>query len=148
MRRLDEVTHPQPVADFIQIAFDHFRGRHPWVGGDLVRPKSVAREMVEEYLGFGEYVRRYGLQRSEGVLLRYLSQAYKTLDQNVPDTLKSDAVWDIIGYLRAVLERTDTCSSRSGVADPSRAQIPGRVEPGGHRRLVANELLADPRRLT
>ena len=71
-------------------------------------PKSIAREMVEEYLGFGEYVRRYGLQRSEGVLLRYLSQAYKTLDQNVPDTFKSDAVWDVVGYLRAVIERTDT----------------------------------------
>ena len=149
MRRLDEVTHPQPAADFIQIAFDHFRGRHPWVGGDLVRPKSVAREMVEEYLGFGEYVRRYGLQRSEGVLLRYLSQAYKTLDQNVPDTLKSDAVWDIIGYLRAVLERTDTSliEEWESLVHPE-LRFQGESSRAGHRRLVAHELLADPRRLT
>ncbi|MEJ2583340.1 MAG: DUF3516 domain-containing protein, partial [Acidobacteriota bacterium] len=85
MNRLDEVTHPQPIADYIHAAFELFRGDHPWVGGDAVKPKSVAREMVEEYLGFTEYVRHYGLQRFEGVLLRYLSQVYKTLDQNVPD---------------------------------------------------------------
>jgi superfamily II DNA/RNA helicase len=148
MRRLDEVTHPQPAAHFIQIAFDHFRGRHPWVGGDLVQPKSVAREMVEEYLGFGEYVRRYGLQRSEGVLLRYLSQAYKTLDQNVPDALKSDAVWDIAGYLRAVIERTDTSliEEWESLVHPE-LRFQGESSRDGHLRLVARELLADPRRL-
>jgi len=149
MRRLDEVTHPQPAADFIQIAFDHFRGRHPWVGGDLVRPKSVAREMIEEYLSFGEYVRRYGLQRSEGVLLRYLSQVYKTLDQNVPDALKTDAVWDIIGYLRGILERTDTSliEEWESLVHPE-LRFQGESSRAGHRRLVAQELIADPRRLT
>ncbi|PWB73961.1 MAG: DUF3516 domain-containing protein [Holophagae bacterium] len=149
MQRLDEVTHPQPAAHFIQIAFDHFRSRHPWVGGDLVQPKSVAREMVEEYLGFGEYVRRYGIQRSEGILLRYLSQAYKTLDQNVPDSLKSDAVWDIIGYLRGVIERTDTSliEEWESLIHPE-LRFQGETSREGHRRLVAEELLADPRRFS
>jgi hypothetical protein len=64
--------------------------------------------MVEDYLGFTDYVRRYGLQRSEGVLLRYLSQVYKTLDQNVPDQAKTEAVLDIVAFLRAMLERVDT----------------------------------------
>jgi len=108
MNRLDEVTHPQPIADYIYPAFEHFRRDHPWIGGDAVRPKSVAREMVEDYLGFTDYVRRYGLQRSEGVLLRYLSQVYKTLDQNVPDQVKTEAVLDIVAFLRAMLERVDT----------------------------------------
>jgi hypothetical protein len=108
MNRLDEVTHPQPIADYIHAAFERFRIDHPWIGGDAVRPKSVAREMVEDYLGFTDYVRRYGLQRSEGVLLRYLSQVYKTLDQNVPDQAKTEAVLDIIAFLRAILERVDT----------------------------------------
>ncbi|MDX2435889.1 MAG: DUF3516 domain-containing protein [Acidobacteriota bacterium] len=108
MNRLDEVTHPQPLADYIHASFDHFLGDHPWVGGDAVRPKSVAREMFENYLGFTDYVRRYGLQRSEGVLLRYLSQVYKTLDQNLPDQIKTEGVLDVIAYFRAMLERVDT----------------------------------------
>jgi hypothetical protein len=147
IRRLDEVTHPQPAADLIEEAFERFRARHPWVGGRLVHPKSVAREMVETCLGFGEMVRRYGIQRQEGVLLRYLSQAYKTLDQNVPDQLKTEAVWEIAGFLRAVLERTDTSllqeweslvhpDLRAATASPASM----------HRRLAVEELLADPRR--
>ncbi len=149
MRRLDEVTHPQPASEFIHIAFVHFRGNHPWVGGDLVRPKSIAREMVEEYLGFGEYVRRYGLQRSEGVLLRYLTQAYKTLDQNVPDTFKTDTVWDVASYLRSVLERTDTSliEEWESLVHPE-LRFQGEDVHASHRRLVADELVKDPRRLS
>ncbi len=149
MRQLDEVTHPQPAAHFIHIAFDHFRGNHPWVGGDLVRPKSIAREMVEEYLGFGEYVRRYGLQRSEGVLLRYLSQAYKTLDQNVPDTHKTEGVWDVVGYLRSVLERTDTSliEEWEALVHPE-LRFQGEDPHASHRQLVAHELIQDERRLS
>jgi superfamily II DNA/RNA helicase len=149
MRRLDEVTHPQPAAEFIHIAFDHFRGNHPWVGGDLIRPKSIAREMVEEYLGFGEYVRRYGLQRTEGVLLRYLTQTYKTLDQNVPDSFKSDTVWDVVGYLRSVLERTDTSliEEWESLVHPE-LRFQGEDAHVSHKRLVADELIKDPKRLS
>jgi superfamily II RNA helicase len=150
MNRLDEVTYPQPAADYIHGAFDHFRRAHPWVGGDAVRPKSVAREMVEGYLGFTDYVRRYGLQRSEGVLLRYLSQVYKTLDQNVPDQAKTDEVYDIIGFFRALLERVDTSLIEEwesllhpelrleGITDTKQA----------HRILAAQELRANPWALT
>jgi hypothetical protein len=149
MNRLDEVTHPQPIADYIHGAFDHFRRDHPWIGGDAVRPKSVAREMVEDYMGFTDYIRRYGLQRSEGVLLRYLSQVYKTLDQNVPDQSKTEGVNDIIAFLRATLERVDTSlieeweSMRhpelllEGAADAKTA----------HRLLAAEELRGDPKAL-
>jgi hypothetical protein len=108
MNRLDEVVHPQPLADEIHAAFELFRSDHPWVGGDLVRPKSIAREIYEGYLGFTDYVRSYGLQRSEGVLLRYLSQVYKTLDQNLPDRVKTAEVDDLIAFFRALLERVDT----------------------------------------
>jgi hypothetical protein len=149
MKRLDEVTHPQPNAHFIHIAFDRFREQHPWVGGDLIRPKSIAREMVEQYLGFGDYVRRYGLQRFEGVLLRYLSQAYKTLDQNVPDGVKTDAVWDVVGYLRSVLERTDTSllEEWESLVHPE-LRFQGEDISTSHRHLVAQELIDDPRRLS
>jgi hypothetical protein len=146
MNRLDEVTHPQPIADYTFAAFDHFRRDHPWVGGDAVRPKSVAREMVEGYLAFTDYVRRYGLQRFEGVLLRYLSQVYKTLDQNVPDQIKTDAVHDIAAFLRAMLERVDT----SLIEEWESLRHPELLLEGvpdakaAHRVLAAQELRGDP----
>jgi hypothetical protein len=146
MNRLDEVTHPQPIADYIYAAFDHFRRDHPWVGGDAVRPKSVAREMVEDYLGFTDYVRRYGLQRFEGVLLRYLSQVYKTLDQNVPDQVKTESVLDIVSFLRAMLERIDT----SLIEEWESLRHPELLLEGlpdaktAHRVLAAQELRGDP----
>ncbi len=149
MNRLDEVTHPQPIADYIHAAFDHFCRDHPWVGGDLVRPKSVAREMVEEYLSFTDYVRKYGLQRSEGVLLRYLSQVYKTLDQNVPDQIKTEDVNDLIAFLRAMLERVDT----SLIEEWESLRHPELILEGEgdaktvHRLLAARELRSDPQRL-
>jgi superfamily II RNA helicase len=108
MEKLDEVTHPKPLADFLYGAFNRFRGDHPWVGGNDVRPKSIGREMVEGYLSFSDYVKKYGLQRSEGVLLRYLSQLYKALDQTVPEYAKTAEVWDALGYFRALLHHTDT----------------------------------------
>jgi hypothetical protein len=108
MARLEEVTHPKPGADFLYQAFQDFRQRHPWVAGEMVRPKSIGREMFEGFLAFSDYVRRYGLQRSEGVLLRYLSQLYKTLVQGVPERARTQEVYDVLGFLRTLLERTDT----------------------------------------
>ena len=146
MNRLDEVTHPQPIADFIHAAFDHFRRDHPWVGGDAVRPKSVAREMVEAYMGFTDYVRRYGLQRSEGVLLRYLSQVYKTIDQNVPDQVKTESVLDIVAFLRAMLERIDTSLIEEWESLRHPELMLGGVPDtkAAHRLLAAQELRGDP----
>jgi len=79
MERLEEVTHPQPLKDFLYGSFNRFKGDHPWVGSKEIRPKSIGREMFEGFMSFADYVKRYGLQRSEGVLLRYVSQLYKTL---------------------------------------------------------------------
>ena len=146
MNRLDEVTHPQPIADYIHGAFDHFRRDHPWIGGDAVRPKSVAREMVEDYMGFTDYIRRYGLQRSEGVLLRYLSQVYKTLDQNVPDQSKTEGVNDIIAFLRATLERVDTSliEEWESLRHPELLLEVQADTKAAHRLLAAKELRGDP----
>lgn len=104
---LDTITHPKPLADFLYAAFNAFRARHSWVQDDNVRPKSIARDMIERYASFNDYVKDYDLERAEGVLLRYLSQCYKVLVQNVPETYKNEAVYDAIGYLRAVLGQVD-----------------------------------------
>jgi hypothetical protein len=108
MQELERVEHPKPNAEFLYRTFDAFRAKHPWIASDNVRPKSVARDMFERFAGFNEYVKLYGLGPSEGVLLRYLTQAYKTLVQNVPDTYKTEAVEDIAAFLRATLARVDS----------------------------------------
>jgi hypothetical protein len=107
MERLTEVTHPKPLADFLYGAFNEFRRAHPWTAGSDVSPKSIGREMFETFSGFAEYVKSYGLERSEGVLLRYLSQLYKTLDQTVPEGAKSDGLWDALGFFRSLVGETD-----------------------------------------
>ena len=108
MRRLDEVESPAPSRAFIEATFDVFYRRQPWVRHEDVRPKSIAREMVEGYYDFDHYVRFYGLERSEGLLLRYLSNVYGTLVQTVPEAAKTEAVHDVIAYFRAMLERVDS----------------------------------------
>ncbi len=149
MNRLDELTHPQPLADEIHAAFELFRADHPWVGGDLVRPKSVAREIYEGWLGFTDYVRRYGLQRSEGVLLRYLSQVYKTLDQNLPDQVKTPDVHDIIAFFRALLERVDTSliDEWESLRHPELLLERPSDRGAAHRALAVRELRSSPQML-
>ncbi len=108
MEELERVDFPKPSQDFIYGLFDAFRAKHPWVAGENVRPKSIARDMYEKYASFNEYVAEYGLARSEGVLLRYLTQAYKALVQSVPETFKDEGVRDIEAFLRATLARVDS----------------------------------------
>ena len=107
MERLEEVTHPKPLADFLYGAFNAFRTEHPWAAGSDVSPKSIGREMFETFAGFSDYVKSYGLERSEGVLLRYLSQLYRTLDQTVPEAAKTDELWDVLGFFRSLVGETD-----------------------------------------
>jgi hypothetical protein len=108
MERLEEVTHPRPLADWLSGHFDRFARLHPWVGGQEISPKSIGREMVESFSAFDDYVRLYQLQRSEGVLLRYLSQLYRTLEQNVPDAAKTEPVDDAIAFFRTLIALTDS----------------------------------------
>ncbi len=108
MEALEKITYPKPSADFIYNSFNEFCARHPWVGHENIRPKSIAREMAERYCSFNEYVKEYGLARSEGVLLRYLSRAYKTLAQNIPEGYRTEPVYDLLAYLRTTLEQVDS----------------------------------------
>jgi superfamily II RNA helicase len=105
---LETMEWPKPNRDFIYETFNAFSDKHPWVGQENIRPKSVAREMFETCCTFADYVRDYGLQRSEGVLLRYVSQVWKTLSQTVPAPARTDEVEDIIAHLRAMLREVDS----------------------------------------
>jgi superfamily II RNA helicase len=108
MAELEKVEYPKPLAEFVYATFDEFAAAHPWVGSESIRPKSIAREMVERYQTFDDYVREYGLERSEGVLLRYLSDAYRTLAQSVPDVYRDPRVDDVLAFLRATVRGADS----------------------------------------
>ncbi|MBZ5707855.1 DEAD/DEAH box helicase [Nannocystis pusilla] len=140
MAELEKVSYPKPLADFIYDTFNEFSALHPWVGQENIRPKSVVRDMVERYAAFNDYVKEYGLQRSEGVLLRYLMQAYKLLVQTVPDAAKTDEVHDVIGFMRAMFEHVDTSLLQEWERMLHPPVLEGEAAPAGPR-----DLSADPR---
>jgi superfamily II RNA helicase len=108
IEELEKVEHPKPLREFIYETFNAFSDKHPWVGHENIRPKSIAREMFETFQNFPEYIREYELQRAEGLLLRYLSEAYKALVQTVPDQFKNDQVDDIIEYFGHIVRNVDS----------------------------------------
>ena len=108
MEELDKLEYPKPQRDFVYGTFNAFAARHPWVGEENIRPKSIAREMFEQYSSFADYVRTYDIQRSEGLLLRHLNSVYKVLAQTVPDSAKTDAVREMEVYLGAMLRQVDS----------------------------------------
>jgi superfamily II RNA helicase len=108
MEKLEGVTWDKPNADFLYASFNLFASHHPWVGSDGIRPKSIAREIWEGFLSFEDYVRRYGIARMEGVLLRYLNQVHSTLARNLPESARNDEVIEIIAFVRALLARVDS----------------------------------------
>jgi len=101
------VEYPKPNRDFVYATFNEFADKHPWVGSENIRPKSVARELAERFMSFADYVREYELQRSEGLLLRYLSETYKTLVQTVPEGYRDEVVDDLIAFLRTTVRGVD-----------------------------------------
>jgi hypothetical protein len=108
MEKLEKLEYPKPQRDFIYGTFNAFADRHPWVGEEDIRPKSIAREMFEGFRSFSEYVQEYDLDRAEGLLLRHLNSAYKVLSQTVPDSVKTDMVLEMELYLRDMLRGIDS----------------------------------------
>ncbi|MHC1769990.1 MAG: DEAD/DEAH box helicase [Verrucomicrobiia bacterium] len=108
MDELEKLEYPKPKRDFIYSTFNAFADKHPWVGQENIRPKSIAREMFENFRSFADYIRDYELQRAEGLLLRHLNSAYKVLAQTVPDSAKTDPVRDMEVYLSTMLRQVDS----------------------------------------
>jgi hypothetical protein len=108
MAELEKLEYPKPLRDFIYSTFNAFADAHPWVGTENIRPKSIAREMFEDYRSFSDYVRDYDLQRSEGLLLRHLNGVYKVLAQTVPEAAKTDELREMEVYLQTMLRQVDS----------------------------------------
>jgi superfamily II RNA helicase len=107
MELLESVTYPQPLADLLSAAYDIYRRGHPWVADYELSPKSVAREMFERAMTFPEYISFYGLARSEGLVLRYLADAYKAVRQTVPEDARTEELTDLIEWLGELVRQVD-----------------------------------------
>ena len=126
MERLAEVRPPRPLAEFLYGTFDVFRAHHPWVGSENVQPKSIAREMYETGFNFRQYIEHHGLKRSEGVVLRYLTQAYKALVQNVPEAEKTGHLVDLEAWLGETVRQIDSSliDEWEKIRNPDPAHVP------------------------
>ena len=108
MEELELLEHPKPSRDFIYSSFNDFASRHPWVGVETIKPKSVVREMLEDSRSFADYVKVYQLERSEGLLLRHISSVHKVLSQTVPDAAKNADLFEMETYLGALVRQVDS----------------------------------------
>jgi superfamily II RNA helicase len=108
MALLDDVTYPRPLADVLEAAYDMYRRGHPWVADYQLAPKSVVRDMYEQAMTFTEYVAAYGLARAEGIVLRYLADAYKALRQTVPEEARTEELSDLIEWLGELVRQVDS----------------------------------------
>ena len=108
MERAQEVTYPKPLEELLDAAFAEYCEKVPWASDYCLRPKSVLRDMVETASDFKTYIGRYKIARSEGTLLRYLSDAYRVLDRTVPAEKRDERLEDIVTWLRLVVRTTDS----------------------------------------
>jgi hypothetical protein len=108
MDRIQEVTYPKPLEELLGQAFDTYCEKVPWARDFELSPKSILRDMVESAADFKGYINRYNIARSEGLLLRYLSDAYRVLDRTVPQAKRDERLDDIISWLGLVVRTTDS----------------------------------------
>ncbi|OLO70775.1 DEAD/DEAH box helicase [Actinomyces oris] len=108
MAALEEVTWPQPLAELLTPALEMYKQANPWIAEHELAPKSVVREMVENAMTFSDLISRYELGRSEGVVLRYLTDAYRALRQVVPEEHRTPEVVELIDWLGALVRAVDS----------------------------------------
>ncbi|WP_347755716.1 DUF3516 domain-containing protein [Agrococcus sp. ProA11] len=150
MELLEEVTHPKPLEELLTEALAVFASSQPWVSDFALSPKSVVRDMWERAMTFADYTQHYGLARSEGLVLRYLSDAFRAVRQTVPDEAKSEDLLDIIEWLGEVVRQVDsslldeweelmhpTAPGETPIAPPPPSVV---ANPRAFRTLVRNEL--------
>jgi superfamily II RNA helicase len=108
MELLEEITHPKPLREFLDAAFATYSASQAWVTDFELHPKSVVRDMYERAMTFGDYINYYSLARSEGLVLRYLSDAYRAARQTIPDEAKTEELLDLIEWLGELVRQVDS----------------------------------------
>jgi len=135
MAALEEITWPRPLAELLEPALEMYRQSNPWVAEYELSPKSVVRDMVENAMTFSDLISRYELGRSEGVVLRYLTDAYRALRQVVPEEHRTPEVEEVVDWLGGLVRAVD-----SSLLDEWEAL--GRAQ-AGHADEAAGILAAD-----
>lgn len=108
MELLEQVTYPKPLEELLSATFETYSAAQPWIRDFELHPKAVVRDMYERAMSFGEYVAYYKIARSEGVVLRYLSDAYRAASQTIPEDLKSEDLRDLIEWLGELVRQVDS----------------------------------------
>ncbi|MCW2541114.1 MAG: hypothetical protein JWN95_2839 [Frankiales bacterium] len=108
MELLDEVRYPQPLGELLNGAFAVYCQTHPWLIDAELSPKSVVRDLWERAMTFTEFVSFYGLTRSEGTVLRYLTDAYRAMRSSVPAAARTEAVEDVTAWLGELVRQIDS----------------------------------------
>jgi superfamily II RNA helicase len=108
MELLEEVTWPKPLEELLSVTFETFASSQPWVRDFELSPKSVVRDLYERAMTFGEFVAFYQLGRSEGLVLRYLSDAFRAARQTIPDEAKTEELRDLIEWLGELVRQVDS----------------------------------------
>jgi superfamily II RNA helicase len=137
---LEDVTHPRPLADLLEAAYQTYLKGHPWLIDQQLAPKSVVRDLWERAMSFSEYVSFYGLTRSEGLVLRYLSDAYRALRAGVPHAGRTEAVEDLTSWLGELVHQVDSSllDEWEQLTNPAAASEPAGVLATPTRPLTAN----------
>ena len=140
MELLEEITYPKPLAEPLQHALRRYRENHPWVLETDLSPKSVVRDMYESGRTFTEFVAYYGVARSEGLVLRYMTDTYRTLRQTVPEWVKTDEFDDLVEWLGETVRQIDSSllDEWEALTDPESVE----------RAMAAGEAIAPPRPIT
>jgi hypothetical protein len=148
---LEQITWPKPLEELLDAAFGTYSASQPWIGDFALSPKTVVRDMYERAMTFADFVGFYGLARSEGLVLRYLSDAYRAARQTIPDDAKTEELRDLIEWLGEVVRQVDSSlideweAMRNPSADPDAPVVPPAPpsilsNPRAFRVLVRNEL--------
>jgi superfamily II RNA helicase len=137
---VEEITWPRPLADLLATAYDIYAQGHPWVREHELRPKSVAREMSEMAMTFVEFVGFYGLSSSEGLVLRYLADAYKALRRTVPEEMRTEELDDLTEWLGELVRQVDSSllDEWEKLVDPAAATADAGVVDAGPPPVTAN----------
>lgn len=108
LERIEDVTYEQPLKDLIDEAYEHYCAQVPWARDYIPQPKSIVRSMVECAADFKTYIQQIGIARSEGLLLRYLSDVWRVLTKTIPEVKLTEELEDIIAWLQIIVRTTDS----------------------------------------
>ena len=136
MDALEQVEHPKPGKDFIYDTYNQFVISNPWAKEASIRPKSIAREMFEDYSSFEDYIKNYKLEKSEAVLLRHLSEVYKILAQTVPPSLKTEELLEAESFFGEMLRTTDSSIIDEWLKLKNPGEIPDEEKTSAQQKLL------------